>query len=479
MISLNTIKSKLIAIIMITNLIVLTIVGVGFLYQERTRVNSEMIKNLTSLATIISDHSTAALSFGDEVVIKEMLSALRIKESILLSAIFDSSGNVVGSYENVKSSKFDLKEIAKHQESRFEGNYLYLYVPIFLNKDRVGTVFILSSLKEVNEMWYNFIYSWTLFSIFGLLLAFVIASYLQRIISKPIEHLKNTSNMIALSKNYNLRANKIGDDEFGELVDAFNLMISTVESQNGLIHQSEQKLKESNENLELRVKERTLEILNSNDKLQALANELERAKNMADLANKAKSQFLANMSHEIRTPINAVMGMHYLLEKTELTAQQKNYISKAQSSATTLLGIINDILDFSKIEAGKLSIEKIDFDFDKMLRDISNVLEFKANEKGLNLNIKRDVDIPNTLRGDPLRVEQVLLNLGNNAIKFTSNGAIDIAINSIFYIENSIRVKFCVQDSGIGMNLEQQKAIFQEFSQADSSKLQEDMEARV
>ena len=194
-----------------------------------------------------------------------------------------------------------------------------------------------------------------------------------------------------------------------------------------------------------------------------------KAEEEAKAASLAKSRFVSNMSHEIRTPINAVLGMLYLLEKTNLDDQQRNYVVKSQRAAMSLLGVINDILDFSKIEAGKIEIETIDFRLDKVLEDVSNVVGFKAFEKALIFNIDKDHSIPPILRGDSLRLGQILLNLTNNSVKFTNNGFVGLSVKLLSVDGDSVKVLFRVADSGIGMSVEQQKLIFSEFSQADSS----------
>jgi two-component system sensor histidine kinase/response regulator len=198
--------------------------------------------------------------------------------------------------------------------------------------------------------------------------------------------------------------------------------------------------------------------------------ELIEAKIASDDANKAKGDFLANMSHEIRTPMNAVIGMAHLALKTRLTAKQRDYLNKIQASANSLLGIINDILDFSKIEAGKLDMEAVEFDLSETLDNVANVIIVKAQEKeNLEVLFHLDSRIPNFLVGDPLRLNQILVNLGNNAIKFTKQGEIVLTNKIVERSDEKITLQFSMRDTGIGMTAEQAARLFQPFMQADSS----------
>jgi two-component system sensor histidine kinase BarA len=288
----------------------------------------------------------------------------------------------------------------------------------------------------------------------GLAGAALLALRMGRTINRPLSQIKQA---VAQLKDGHLetRLPPLGSQELDELASGINRMAGTLQNaREELQHSVDQATEDVRQNLE------TIEIQNI---------ELDLARKEALEASRIKSEFLANMSHEIRTPLNGILGFTHLLQKSELTPRQLDYLGTIEKSADSLLGIINEILDFSKIEAGKLVLDHIPFNLRDLLQDTLTILAPAAHAKQLELVSLVYRDTPLSLVGDPLRLKQILTNLVSNAIKFTREGTIVARAMLEDEQEDSVQLRISIQDTGIGLSNQDVRALFQAFSQADNS----------
>jgi signal transduction histidine kinase/DNA-binding response OmpR family regulator len=269
-----------------------------------------------------------------------------------------------------------------------------------------------------------------------------------RAITGPVSSLARVMGRISQQSDYAARAPVGSGDEIGDLAAGFNAMLEQIQER-------DRRLAAHRDELERQVEARTAE--------------LRKAKDLAEAGSRAKSEFLATMSHEIRTPMNGILGMTELLRGTPLSAQQRRFADAVYQSGGHLLNIINDILDFSKIEAGKLDIENINFSLRQLVEDVGYMFAQPAESKGLEVVCAVPHDVPVALKGDPVRVRQILTNLLSNAVKFTSRGEIVIRVRLLHENPQQAHFRFEVQDTGIGMDETARSRVFSAFAQADSS----------
>jgi signal transduction histidine kinase len=447
-----SIRQKIISIIL-TVTIASMITGFTIEILSRMKLSrNELEDNVRLDAKLIADYLIPTFMFDDQLGAKDILQKLANIPAIEYGAAYFPSGtryanySSVGSYDSLKS----LPEVLKFIENNDE---ILVTEPVRWKDDVLGTVLLIASTNSIREKTIQHIGSVSLILLLSILLAIIFAFWLERIISAPILRLASVTRKIQETLDYSVRVKKESYDETGILYDGFNDMLQSIETRKKERDTAEKKLQEEREHLEIRVLERT--------------KELNAAKEKAEESDKLKSAFLANMSHEIRTPLNAILGFSALLQDPSTTvADMEEYHKMLETSGNDLMNLIDDILDISRIEANQIKISLQEVAVARLAEDVFRTFRQSLYTENPEIPVTPVFVVPPEkedylINTDPLRLKQILLNILNNAIKFTPSGSIEFCF---FPNEAKTHLVFYIKDTGIGIAKDNQEKIFERFT---------------